>query len=250
MGGLYDAGTVFALSPPAKSEGSWTEEVLLSFKSSFGTFPNPNGLVLDAAGAVYGFTNIGAPMAFQLTPPVGGKGAWTETILYDFNNYDGGTYPWGSLILDGAGALYGVANQDGQYGYGNVFKLTPPTVPGGVWTENVLYSFMGGSDGAYPASTLIFDSTGSLYGTTQIGGNLCQLPGCGTAFKLIPPATQGGAWTEQVLHSFVAGADGAFPEAPVFILGSTVYGTTSQGGTGNCSSSAVQGCGTVFQITQ
>lgn len=70
-------------------------------------------------------------------------------------------------------------------------------------------------------------------------------------FKVSPPSTEGGAWTEQVLHSFAGGSDGAESQTPVLVLGTTVYGTTMEGGTGFCENeNGPAGCGTVFQIAQ
>ncbi len=77
---------------------------------------------------------------------------------------------------------------------------------------------------------MIFDSAGALYGTTYEGGTL----GFGTAFKLSPPSVEGGLWTEEILHSFTGGSDGAVPYTPLLVLGTTVYGTTYEGGTGFC----------------
>lgn len=107
--------------------------------------------------------------------------------------------------------------------------------------ETVIYSFMG-SDGAFPAAGLIFDSKGALYGTTRNGGVNLN-PTIGTVFKLTPPAT-GTQWKEAVLYAFTSSADGRFPEARLTFdaSGSTLYGTTSEGGS---SSSR----GTVFKLT-
>ena len=111
------------------------------------------------------------------------------------------------------------------------------TFPLTVTGEQVLYSFGGGSDGAYPHASLIFGSKGELYGTTEFGG----ASGLGTVFQLSPPTSSGGNWTETVLHNFGSGSDGAEPFAAL-ILGSKgeLYGTTEEGG--------ASGKGTVFKI--
>jgi len=49
-------------------------------------------------------------------------------------------------------------------------SLTPPTSPGGSWTENVLYAFTGGADGGQPNEGVVRDARGNLYGTTNVGG--------------------------------------------------------------------------------
>jgi hypothetical protein len=120
-------------------------------------------------------------------------------------------------------------------------RLTPGL--GNTWSETELHNFIGvKGDGAYPASSLIFDNLGNLYGTTSVdgingggGGGL----GCGTAFELTPSGD--GKWKERVLHAFTGGVDGGLPSAG-FILDSAgnLYSTTSSGGT------AAQGTG--FEI--
>jgi uncharacterized protein YceK len=168
-------------------------------------------------------------------------------VLYSFQGgTSDGDVPNGGLITDGSGNLYGTTLQGGSggctasasiIGCGTVFKLTPGG--GGSYTESVLYSFLGGTtDGAYPYSGLVTDSTGNLYGTTFVGGpgtGICNSQnsssGCGTVFKL----TLGGSgnYTEIVLHYFQAGAsDGANPTHGLIIDSSgNLYGA-SGGGTG------------------
>src|SRR5207245_4095089 len=131
------------------------------------------------------------------------------------------------------GNLYGTSSQGGNDGVGVVFKLTPNQ--DGSWTESVLHSFTGGTDGAYPESGLIFDQAGNLYGTTSVGGGStksdCYNVGCGTVFKL--EAKSDGSWTESVLYSFcLLGAcrDGAEPIASlIFDQTGNLYGTTLAG---------------------
>ena len=194
---------------------------------------------------VFGGAN-GAGTVFELTPPSSPRGAWTFTILYSFSPFTifpggatgDGNGPAAGLISDATGALYGTTANGGANGYGTVFKLTPPAVAGGPWTETVLYSFTGGSDGGSPKASLIFDESGALYSTTTVGG----LNGQGTVFKLTPPGVPDGAWTETVLYSF-AGLDvGTSPSGAGLIFDSSgaLYGTTSTGG--------ANGFGTVFKL--
>jgi uncharacterized repeat protein (TIGR03803 family) len=116
-------------------------------------------------------------------------------------------------------------------------------------TEEVLYSFNDLSgDGYLPQSSLIFDASGNLYGTTTFGGNLslCGGSGCGTVFEM---TKVGGVWTASVLHSFNGGTDGAEPYAGLtFDASGNFYGTTQYGGSGTCSGGA-GGCGTVFELS-
>jgi uncharacterized repeat protein (TIGR03803 family) len=108
-------------------------------------------------------------------------------------------------------------------------------------TENVLYNFTGGADGAYPQSRLTPDDTGNFYGTTQRGGL-----GYGTVFELSPNGT--GGWNETVLYSFTGGADGSVPDISyvVFDKHHNLYGTTSYGGSNACT----YGCGVVFELSR
>ena len=239
QGGTHGRGTVFELTPQAG--GGWTEKVLHSFNPTDGYYPKA-GLVLDAAGNLYGTTEqggiYGGGTVFELTPTAGG--GWMVTVLLNFN-YTNGAYPVASLIFDAAGNLYGTTT-GGGYDLGTVFELTPQA--GGGWTENVLHSF-NGTDGYNPYASLIFDAAGNLYGTTVYGGTGSNCgsgpPGCGSVFELTPQA--GGSWTEQVLYSFNNnGTDGFQPYTGlIFDAAGNLYGTTSEGGTHRS--------GTVFEIT-
>ena len=162
-------GTVFKLAPPAAGKSTWTESVLHSFAGT----PEA-GLIIDKAGNLYGTTGFGGVPSkkcangcgtvFKLTPPPAGKAAWTETVLFSFNDIDG-SLPAGRLVFDAAGNLYGTTEDGGSLGYGTVFKLTPPAAGKTAWMETVLFSFSD-TDGADPQAGLIFDKAGNLYGTT------------------------------------------------------------------------------------
>jgi len=250
-GGRYKAGSIFALS--LGPGNFWNKEDIYSFQSNAFGFVLPGGLVLDSVGVLYGVTGNGDTV-FSLTPPAGGRGVWTENVLYVFTGNGDGESPAGTLVFDNSGAIYGTTDQGGQFGAGTVFQMTPPAAPGGAWLESVLYSFQGSSDGSNPIAGVILDSTGALYGTTQYGGDFaCTYNdnySCGTAFKLIPPLSQGNTWTEQTLHAFAGGSDGAYPgQAPLLLLDTTLYGTTSIGGYNGSPCYGV-GCGTVFDVTQ
>lgn len=120
---------------------------------------------------------------------------------------------------------------NGVYDYGTVFELSPPSQPGGSWTETTIYSFSGGDDGGSPQAGLIIDQNGNLYGTA-LGGLNCQGGvGCGVVFEFSPPSSQFGNWTGSILHLFSDFDDGAEPRAPlVFDTAGNLYGTTSAGG--------------------
>ena len=96
--------------------------------------------------------------------------AWAvhENVLRSFIAFPHGANPQANLIADAAGNLYGTTVNGGVYGYGAVFRLTPGK--NNDWSQTVLYSFTGGSDGGNPVAGLVFDNAGNLYGTTATGG--------------------------------------------------------------------------------
>lgn len=252
-------GTVFQLT---KKGGSWTETVLHVFAGVTGNNDGATpagGLVMDAAGNLYGTTAYGGGggcvlvgikggcgTVFELEPPKTKGGAWTYKILYSLKGGKDGDFPWGDLALDGAGNLYGATQFGGGFGScdspyyqfcGTVFELSPPKTKGGKWTEKVLRRFKSGTDGANPNGGLLFDSKGVIYGTTYSGGDhVCKIAGyvgCGTAYKLSPPLTKGGQWSQTLLRSFAVGFpnDGAGPNGGlVFDAKGRLYGTAVGGG--------------------
>jgi uncharacterized repeat protein (TIGR03803 family) len=260
-GGAANAGTVFELSP--NGSGGWKETILYSFLSN-PDGSEPQGLIFDGSGNLYGATEFGGlnqcykfdpcGTVFELSP--NGSRGWTETIIYSFHGDGDGFSPNGGLIFDNSGNLYGTTSAGGLnidcgvddgYGCGTAFELSPNGSGG--WTETVLYSFAStASDGANPAAGLILDQSGDLYGTTSEGGEgACgNVDRCGTVFKLSPNGS--GGWTETTLYAFLGGIDGASPAAGlIFDKTGNLYGTTADGGAAGCNSG--YGCGTVFELT-
>ncbi len=229
-------GTVFAL----KGSGSaWKDSTLVAFDGSNGAYPQ-TGLIADSNGNLYGTTSSSGTYnggtLFELTKA---NGIWTLQTLWYFGNTADGVSPIGDLLMDQSGAIYGTTEHGGAHNLGTVFKLTQS---GGVWTESVLYSFAGGTDGELPEAGLVMDKAGALYGTTYYGGDSSTCNGgCGTAFKL---TQSGGVWTDSVLHAFGNGTDGRFPSFGPLVLasGGALYGTTVYGGTNDW--------GVVFELTQ
>jgi uncharacterized repeat protein (TIGR03803 family) len=226
-----------------------------SFDTSKGSGLVSN-LIADSQGALYGTTEEGgahrAGTVFRLTPPATGKTGWTYKVLYSFcqrQSCKDGSYPVAGLVFakqpNNTVGLFGTTEEGGDSGLGTVFRLLPPA-NGTFWTEDVLHSFAGGSDGADPRSHLIADTSGSLvlYGTTNDGGaGDCGSGGCGTVFKLTPPNKQHPIhWAETVLHSFAGGSDGEYTTAGVIEDAQhRLYGTTYQGGSA--------GYGTIFMLS-
>jgi len=244
--GGYGCGTVFKLTPsPTACKTAlcpWTENVLYRFTNSpDGRYPGYGDVVFDQVGNLYGTTTLGGNpnggTVFQLTPSNGG---WTKSVLYSFTGGLDGAQPYAGVIFNQAGNLYGTTYTGGegnclQITCGVVYKLTPSN---GGWTESVLYSFTGGSDGGNPYAGVIFDQASNLYGTTWFGGLNCSGGSCGLVYELTP---SNGGWTESVPHYFT-GSDGANPYAGViFDQAGNLYGATPFGG--------AYEAGAVFKLT-
>jgi uncharacterized repeat protein (TIGR03803 family) len=229
-GGAYNGGTVYELSP---SGSGWTEKTLHSFgHGSEGTDPSGTP-VLDSAGNLYGTAGFGGPdgagSVFQMTPSGSG---WTLNVLTGFPQSGDGFRPYGGVILDHAGNVYGTTSSGGTGGGGTVFMLGA-----GTWNFSLLYSLSGDYG---PTASLIMDAAGNLYGTTPGGGAYQN----GSVFKLTP---SGAGWIYTALHDFTGGSDGEDPDGSLLLdADGNLYGTASSGGSGvNCSF----GCGVVFEIT-
>jgi len=214
---------------PTQASQAWSESVLYSFANTpDGASPRYVTPILDTSGNLYGTTEYGGAfgdgIVFKLTPSA------TESILHSFDlNGTDGSSPVASLVLY-KGNLYGTTVEGGTDNIdGIVFELKHTTKG---WTEKILHSFGATGDGSQPSCALTFDTTGNLYGTTNVGGAYSR----GTVFEL----TSSG--TEKVLWSLGNGTDGANPVAGV-ILDKTgnLYGTTEYGG--------AYGNGTVFEVT-
>ena len=214
-------------------DGPGSENVLADFGGGSGPSLPYAGLIFDKSGNLYGTSEFGGTdnqgTVFELTP--NSNGVWAQTVLYNFTGNGDGGQPSGGLLFDSVGNLYGTTNFGGNancsQGCGTVFKLTPNS---GGWTETVLYSFTGGSDGREPSARLLIDSSNNLYGTTLLGGNIGSVcsAGCGTVFKLTQAS---GNWTESVLYAFQGAADGAWPyDGLTFDAAGNLYGTASAGG--------------------
>jgi len=224
-GGADNSGVIFQLKPNVS--GKWTFKVIHTFTGgNDGASASAGRLLIDGAGNIYSVATAGGKYgkgtAFELTPTA--SGGWKFSLLYSFKGQPDAGFPYGGLLPDGRGHLYGTTYYDGANGWGSVYQLTHSN---GGWQESVLYSFQGGADGSGPISTLVFDAAGHLYGTTSAGG--AASCGCGTIFKLTPSAN--GKWTESVAHSFSNSPDGAFPYSGLITDNAgNFYGTTVAGG--------------------
>jgi uncharacterized repeat protein (TIGR03803 family) len=129
-----------------------------------------------------------------------------------------------------------------------VFELSPPTSGTGPWTKTTIYNFTGLSSGSQPWGSLAIDKLGNLYGTTYYGGSNCGYSCNGVAFKLSPPASSGGAWSEKTIYTFKGVPDASGPESALtFDSNGNLFGTSVAGGSNGCGLS--EGCGTVFELS-
>ena len=228
----FACGTAFELSPPSAPGALWTETIIYSFGHSNrtdGTLPTGGLAIRD--GVLYGSTmdsqRVGYGTIFQLTPPLRPGDPWTQTILHNFGRPHGtgpdGTVPNGSVVMDAAGNIYGTTQDGGDYGYGTVWELSPPSRPGNAWKEQILYSFGTASDdGHTPRGGVILDDSGNLYGTTYVGAR-----GYGDLYELSPSGT--GTWTHKLLYSFTGLSDGGQPVGSLAFNGPDIYGAGAGG---------------------
>ncbi len=167
-----NAGTVFELKHNAN--GTWTEKVLYAFTGAPDGVNPVGALAFDKSGNLYGATASGGDLScgggygcgevFEL---MNSGGVWTKTALHEFTDTPDGHAPQAGVTFDSAGNLFGTTINGGSDGTGALFELTP--VSGG-WRATVIHSFTNGADGGYPATPVIFDSNGNLFGTAQFGG--------------------------------------------------------------------------------
>lgn len=227
--GFGPNGVVYKLS---RTNGRWAQTVLYAFTGQdVGSDPDA-GVIFDSTGNLYG-TVAGAGATnqyggvYRLSPSGSG---WEETTLYEFQGAMDGGNPYGGLVIDSAGNLYGATASGGARGGGTVYQLQ---LSGGIWQLTVLYPLPGPDIGSY--SSLVRDASGAFYGTTFSGGSFGQ----GSVFKI---SYSNGGWRYTSLHDFTGGNDGRYLYGGVALdAAGNIYGTTVTGGTNNE--------GVVFEIT-
>jgi uncharacterized repeat protein (TIGR03803 family) len=179
----------------------------------------------DNAGNLYGTTYSGGQgngTVFQLSER---RGAWKEKTIDSFTGTNG-RFPIAGVTGDPDGVVWGTTEIGGKHNFGVVFSLAPA---GTGWTETVVHSFSGGTDGRQPMGNLMRDSaSGNFYGTAAFGG----AKNCGVIFQVTPPTT------ETTLYAFQGGSDGCAPQSALHdgpkngtFVGVTHYGGNSNAGT-------------------
>ena len=226
-GGANGMGVIYQLKPGPGD--TWNFAVIHHFTGGNDGGAGSAGRLLLRGGRMYGVATVGGAngkgTVFELARSTTGK--VRLKTLYAFKGQPDAGFPYGGLAFDAAGNLYGTTYYDGEYNYGAVYQLSPS--PSCEWTERVLYSFTGGSDGAGSISNVVFDTAGNFYGTTSEGGGGC---GCGTIFKLAPG--DDGQWTASTAYRFQGAPDAGF--AYNGMVGDSqghFYGATTHGGTDN-----------------
>jgi len=229
VAGTSGMGNVFEVSA-----GTNTLSTVASFNGTDGSSPS-GGLVMDAAGNMYGTANGGGADSFGTVYEIP-AGANTPTTL-DYFTGANGAFPYGNLILDGAGNLYGTTSGGGQDSDGTVFEVAAST------HKITSLAFFNGADGAVPYAGLVMDSAGNLYGTTSASG----ANNCGTVFEVTAVSH-----SLTVLNSFTLAegqTDVVAPEGALIIDSSgNLYGTAPGGG-GSVGHGSANGFGDVYEVS-
>jgi|HubBroStandDraft_1064217.scaffolds.fasta_scaffold08089_3 uncharacterized repeat protein (TIGR03803 family) len=221
-GGTANAGVVYEIPAGGK------ETVLYSFTGGADGANPYAGVILDSAGNLYGTTYQGGTsnsgVVYKLTP------AGQEAVLYAFTGGADGGNPYGGVVSDPEGNLYGTTYAGGnQYNHaGVVYRLNP------AGQEKVLYTFPGDIQGANPYAGVVRDSEGNLYGTADGVG--------GIIYKIGPSGTY------KTLHQLKGSGPGGLKSGLALDAAGNLYGTTQSGGANNMGVAYKMDTVTGFQV--
>jgi uncharacterized repeat protein (TIGR03803 family) len=230
-GNLYgttaEGGVAYGLVYQLSAAGD--ETVLLSFPGAPDGYSPESGVILDAHGNLFGTTVTGGTIAEGTVYEVSASGG--DKVLHTFQGGSDGIYPYGGVVRDAAGNLYGTTYSGGAGNQGVVYQVSK------AGEESVLYTFSGLADGGNPYSGVTLGSAGNLYGTTYFGGG----SHAGVVYRVAPSGA------ETVLHSFTTGSDGGYPYSGVTLdAAGNLYGTTLSDGV---TDSGAQGAGVVYKLS-
>lgn len=145
--------------------------------------------------------------------------AATYSVVRNFNPNSGGDIPYGGLMMDHAGNLFGADSAGGTGNWGTIFELLPNGKGG--WTYDEIYDCGKMNDCSVPVGSLVMDQAGDLYGVTYFGN----------VFELMPSGS--GVWTARVIHTFGGGSDGSAPSPLILDAAGNLYGVNATGGQDN-----------------
>jgi len=218
-GGAFDQGTVWKINA---ADGSY--EILHNFTGGSDDGGQPNRIVVDGSGNIYGTAGAGGALNYGIVYKLGADGQLTN--LHNFS--EGERLP-GAMLLDGQGNLYGTTGACTGTSCGELFRIDA------VGNYTVVLTF-GVALGNGPALSLVEDRSGNLYGVTYTGGVSSDCAFCsGVLFKIAPDGTA------SALHTFHGGSDDGYFPVSLILSHGVLYGTTYQGGKFFI--------GTVFQYT-
>lgn len=227
-GGVDGLGTIFRLHPGQGA--NWKLTVIHAFTGGTDGTGGSAGRLVFRGKHLYGAATSGGldgyGTAYELTPARSGE--WGFRTIYTFPGQPNAGFPYGGLLFDASGNLYGTTYYDGANNLGSVYELIPRH--SGEWKEKLLYSFASGNDGQASIGNLVFDAAGNLYGTTSEGGT----GGVGVVFELKHRVS--GKWRESVVHNFAGPPDGAYayngmvPDGAGNFFGATVHGGANDDG--------------------
>jgi uncharacterized repeat protein (TIGR03803 family) len=259
FGGPTGSGVVFKLTP---SGTGYTQRVIYAIPGNADGYLPQAGLTIARNGWIYGTTYYGGDMSscngagcgtvFRIAQTSSG---YAGKVIYRFHGggLSDGALPLGVPTVDNrTGDVYGTTQYGGNgcrgIGCGVVFKLSPSSAG---YTQNILYSFTGKTDGFDPQGQLLLTASGKLFGTVALGGIRCNGIGCGAVFVLRPTPS---GYVHRTLYNFLGPNDGADPESSGLIADTNgaLYGTTRSGGSASqCADGGpggVVGCGIVFKL--
>jgi hypothetical protein len=230
QGGPPGRGYIYELSP---SNGGYDMTTLYTFQDT----AQPSGVIFDNAGNLYGVATGGDLGDYGNVFKLSLSGSqWVAAVLYTFQDGEDGAFPFGDLIADAQGNMYGSTSTGGTGGGGTVFEMSPDGQGG--WIHTTLAEMPGYNDhpGGGPQDSLTMDSVGNLYGTALLNGAFHH----GNVFRL---TNTGGSWIYTSLHDFSGGSDGSLPFSNAIVdAQGNLYGTAAQGGDNSQ--------GVVWKITQ
>jgi uncharacterized repeat protein (TIGR03803 family) len=212
-GGSWDGGTLYRVTPPVSGTG-WSVQTVLDFIWSNGALPSAS-MVSNGKGAFYTVL-AGTKDIYMLSPPSAGQSSWTQNLLHNYPA-ELWEFRW-PLVVDRNGAIYGTtANK--------IFRLIPPTAKQTKWRSVILMTFSKKNrmPNGFGLSGVTVDANGVLYGVTSAGGTsaACGKAGCGTLFKLTPPAPGQTKYSFTVIDPQAGGINGLSADRDGVLYGTT-----------------------------